>query len=204
MKVINLYGAPSAGKSTAMLGITFKMKLMGLSVENTPEFFKEMIYEQSQADLFGGQLYVLGEQNRRIARLKDKNDFAITDCPLPLIGYYTPSDYINGFQGFLANLYDIYENYNYFIIRKHSFENEKRAHDETQSNKIEQELPKYLEKLGIKTIVLESGEDLSDRIIEDMINRGIISTEQLRNARNQKCHKIASDVENGEKIKFKI
>lgn len=186
MKVINLFGAPSAGKSTCMLGLTYHMKLMGLSVENTPEFFKEMIYEDSRTELFGGQLYVLGEQNRRIARLNGKNDFAITDCPLPLIGFYTPPDYVPGFNEFVKNLNNTYDNENYIIIRKHEYEHEKRIHDESSSLIIEQELPGYLTQLGLKYTIVESGDDLSQRLISDMIERNIITLEHLRKSRNSK------------------
>lgn len=186
MKVINLFGAPSAGKSTTMLGLTYHMKLMGLSVENTPEFFKEMIYEESNTELFGGQLYVLGEQNRRIARLNGKNDFVITDCPLPLIGFYTSRDYIEGFHEFIKNLNQKYDNVNYLIVRKHEFENEKRIHDETQSKELERKLPSYLDALNIKYKVIESGEDLVNNLIEDMIQESVITLDHLKSSRNQK------------------
>lgn len=184
MKIINLFGAPSAGKSTAMLGLTYQMKMMGLSVENTPEFFKEMIYEDGRAELFGGQLYVLGEQNRRIARLVGKNDFAVTDCPLPLIGFYTSEEYVTGFHDFVKNLNNKYSNINYLILRKHEFENEKRVHDEDQSKKIEQELPLYLTNLGIEYKVFESSNNLVEDLLNDLINSGIISREHLINSRN--------------------
>jgi hypothetical protein len=191
MKVINLFGAPSAGKSTAMLGLTYHMKLMGLSVENTPEFIKEMIYEDSNpeqftTERFGGQLYVLGEQNRRIARLKGQNDFAITDCPLPLIGYYTPNDYASGFTDFVKSLNNTYDNVNYLILRKHEFENEKRIHGEEMANKIESELAPYLEKMGLKFKIVESSENLVHHLIDDMIEEGVISLDHLKKSRNKK------------------
>lgn len=184
MKIINLFGAPSAGKSTAMLGLTYQMKMMGLSVENTPEFFKEMIYEDGRAELFGGQLYVLGEQNRRIARLVGKNDFAVTDCPLPLIGFYTSEDYVPGFKEFVKNLNNKYSNINYLILRKHEFENEKRVHGEEEATKIEQDLPKYLENLGIKYKTFESSNNLVNELIEDLISTNVITKSQLINSRN--------------------
>lgn len=191
MKVINLFGAPSAGKSTAMLGLTYHMKLMGLSVENTPEFIKEMIYEDSNpeqftTERFGGQLYVLGEQNRRIARLKGQNDFAITDCPLPLIGYYTPPDYVPGFNDFVKNLSNTYDNVNYLILRKHEFESEKRIHGEDMANKIETEIPLYLEQMGVNFKVVDSSENLVHHLIDDMIEDGVISLEHLKKSRNRK------------------
>ncbi len=184
MKIINLFGAPSAGKSTAMLGLTYQMKMMGLSVENTPEFFKEMIYEDGKADLFGGQLYVLGEQNRRIARLVGKNDFAVTDCPLPLIGFYTSEDYVLGFKDFVKNLNDKYNNINYLILRKHEFENEKRVHGEDAAKKIEEDLPIYLNNLGINYKTFESSSNLVEDLINDLIKNNIITKDHLINSRN--------------------
>lgn len=184
MKVINLCGAPGAGKSTTMLGLTYQMKMMGLSVENTPEFVKELILEESHRANFGGQLYILAEQNRRLARLVGKNDFAITDCPLPLIGYYTPENYVEGFDSFVKNLYHGYDNINYFIVRKHNFENEKRIHGEEESDKIASELPAYFEKNGIVFKVIESSPDLVEKILADLINENIIKFEQLQKSRN--------------------
>ncbi len=184
MKIINLFGAPSAGKSTAMLGLTYQMKMMGLSVENTPEFFKEMIYEDGRAELFGGQLYVLGEQNRRIARLVGKNDFAVTDCPLPLIGFYTAEDYVLGFHQFVKNLNNKYNNVNYLILRKHEFENEKRVHDEDQSKKIEEDLPIYLTNLGIEYKIIESSNKLVEDLLEDLIKTNVIAKSHLLKSRN--------------------
>lgn len=198
MQIINLFGAPGSGKSATMLGLTYKMKLLGLNVENTPEFFKDLVLEETQNGQFGGQLSILAEQNKRLARLVGKCDFAVTDCPLPLIGYYTPKGYIEGFEEFLMNTYN-QPNYNnkganYFIIRTHEFESEKRVHDEAQSRDIEKELLIYLNNLGIKSNVFDSvakdnEEELVDRILLDMISTNIITPEQLQNNRNIKHKK---------------
>lgn len=198
MQIINLYGPPGSGKSTTMLGLTYRMKLLGLNVENTPEFFKDLVLEETQHGKFGGQLSVLAEQNKRLARLVGKNDFAVTDCPLPLIGYYTPKDYIKGFEEFLLNTYNQpdynNEGANYFILRRHSYEAEKRVHDEAQSRQIEEELPLYLDKFGIKCKIVESvtdehNDELVDYILADLISKNIITTEHLKNNRNQQHKK---------------
>lgn len=190
MQVINLFGAPGSGKSTTMHGLIYKMKKLGLNVENTPEFFKDLVLEETQHGKFGGQLLVLAEQNKRLARLVGKNDFAVTDCPLPLIGYYTPQNYIEGFENFLINTYNQYNNEgaNYFIVRKHEYESEKRDHDENQSRTIELELPAYLDKWGIKyqtvASTAEENEDaLVDFIIADLISKNIITNKHLDNRR---------------------
>jgi hypothetical protein len=198
MQIINLFGAPGSGKSATMLGLTYKMKLLGLNVENTPEFFKDLVLEETQNGQFGGQLSILAEQNKRLARLVGKCDFAITDCPLPLIGYYTPQNYIHGFENFLLNTFN-QPNYNnkganYFIIRTHEFEAEKRIHDEGQSRNIEQELLIYLDKFGIdyrtfNSVEQNENDELVDRILLDMIQNRIITPTQLDNNRNIKHKK---------------
>lgn len=188
MKVINLYGPPGCGKSTTMEGLTYEMKLLGLSVECTPEVFKELILEEAEKTKHGGQLTILAKQNARLVRLDGKNDFTITDCPLPLIGYYTPQDYITGFHDTINSLYNHYDNVNYFIIRKHEFENEKRSHDEEQSLRIEKEIPVFLDKYGIPFKTLEStvpsGERLVNRILTDLIETNVITLDHLSKSRS--------------------
>lgn len=184
MKVINLFGAPGSGKSTTMLGLTYKMKMMGLSAENTPEFYKELILEEGDKAKFGGQLHILNNQNIRLARLDGKNDFTVSDCPLPLIGYYTADDYIAGFHDLTTNLFNKYDNVNYFILRNHEYENEKRVHDEEASDKIAIELPLYLRKQGIELRYIESGPDLVDNIFDNLVETNIITKAHLAQSRN--------------------
>jgi hypothetical protein len=185
MKVINLIGAPGSGKSTTMLGMTYQMKMLGLSVENTPEYFKELILEGTDKCRFGGQLMVLAEQNKRLDRCVEKNDFVITDCPLPLIGYYThkAGGYVSSFDNMSMELFEMYDNVVYFIERTHAFEEEKRNHGDKESRIIEQELPKYLEDRGVTFKKVKSHNGLVDDIIKDLILSNVIKAEQLKNNR---------------------
>lgn len=185
MKVINLIGAPGSGKSTTMLGMTYEMKMLGLSVENTPEYFKELILEGTDKCRFGGQLMVLAEQNKRLDRCVEKNDFVITDCPLPLIGYYThkAGGFAPSFDSMVNEIYDTYDNVVYFIERTHAFEEEKRNHDDSQSRLIEQELPAYLQERGITFKRVKSHVGLVHEIVKDLIFTNVIKSEQLMNNR---------------------
>lgn len=185
MKVINLIGAPGSGKSTTMLGMTYMMKMLGLSVENTPEYFKELILEGADKCRFGGQLMVLAEQNKRLDRCVETNDFVVTDCPLPLIGYYThkAGGFAPSFDRMALEMTEMYDNVFYFIERTHAFEAEKRNHDDTQSRMIEIELPSYLEERGIKFKVVKSQANLAEEIIKDLIASNVITFEQLMNNR---------------------
>lgn len=189
MKVINLSGAPGSGKSTTMLGLTYELKMMGLSVEHTPEFFKEFMAEntsnnntdqQLELSRFGGQLHILSEQNKRMARWVGKTDFLITDCPLALIAYYTPENYVHGFKELAINLYNTYDNpVNYLIERRHEYENVKRVHDENQSEKVALELPQYYKENGVNFKFQPSSEDLVSVLIDDLIESNIITLDHL-------------------------
>jgi len=121
---------------------------------------------------------VLAEQNKRLARLVNKADFVVTDCPLPLISYYTDNTYISGFKEFALNLFNSYDNENYLLLRGHSFETEKRNHNEHESVVIETELPMFLEQNNIKYKTFKTSEDLIDHMIQDMKKNKVLTKPQ--------------------------
>jgi len=55
--ILNLYGAPGAGKSTGAAYIFSKLKLKGYNVELVTEFAKDKVYEGSKA-VFETGLYL--------------------------------------------------------------------------------------------------------------------------------------------------
>ena len=82
MKVINLFGGPGVGKSTAAAGLFYEMKKRQLSVELVTEYAKDMVWENRQ-NILDDQIYIFAKQQRRIARLRDHHiDWVITDSPI--------------------------------------------------------------------------------------------------------------------------
>lgn len=126
MKVINLFGGPGTGKSTAAAGLFFQMKLQGFRVELVTEFAKDLVWEEHQAAL-EDQLYVLAEQNRRLHRLRGKVDWVITDSPLLLSGVYASSNTVPSFWSLLNELWESYENVNFYLPRDSSFKYESQG-----------------------------------------------------------------------------
>lgn len=49
MLVVNLYGAPCAGKSTAAAYIFSRLKMAGVNCELITEFAKDMVYDGNDA-----------------------------------------------------------------------------------------------------------------------------------------------------------
>lgn len=189
MKVINLFGEPSVGKSATMFSLAGLLKKQGFSVEISSEAFKEIVYDNNndkvntslQVEKFGGQLYVLAEQNKRLARLDGLVDFVITDCPLPLISYYTPQNYIAGFLEFSINLFNKYDNVNFLLKRNHLFENNARIHAEEEAKKIAIDLPIFLKKFTKEDLIeLKTSDIIEYDIVKELVNRKLIKANNIK------------------------
>ena len=63
--VINLFGVPSAGKSTGAAYIFSRLKMAGVNAELVTEFAKDLVWEENTVAL-GNQLYVFSNQLHRM------------------------------------------------------------------------------------------------------------------------------------------
>ncbi len=61
MKVINMFGAAGAGKSTNSAGLAYELKKDGFKVELVTEFAKELCITKSE-HLLENQIWVFGNQ----------------------------------------------------------------------------------------------------------------------------------------------
>lgn len=171
MLVINLWGAPGSGKSTTAAGLFFLMKINKWKVEQVTEFAKELVWDQHHS-FFGDQMSIFSEQNRRVLRLQDHNlDCAITDSPLPLPAFYKEPGYLSTFEPLVMEQFDRYNNLNYLLKRKHSFETIGRRHNETQAMEIERSLEDFMIRLGIEYQVLEANPKTPQTIFDDVTAR---------------------------------
>ena len=171
MIVINLWGAPSSGKSTTSSGLFFLMKINKFKVELVHEFAKELVLEQRE-NVFTDQNYIFAEQNRRIRRLEKHNyDFAITDSPLLLPLYYDEKRSGEDFAQFLTNEFHKYNNLNYFLVRRHTFEPMGRRHNEKQAIRIEEELRQWLTDAGIPFKEIVASPKSPEDILNDLRQR---------------------------------
>ena len=81
--VVNLFGAPGAGKSTGAAIVFAELKKAGINAELVTEFAKDKTWEHNIMAL-GCQEYVFGKQSYRLRRCRDDVEVIVTDSPLPL------------------------------------------------------------------------------------------------------------------------
>lgn len=157
MKVINLWGAPSAGKTTTLLGLGYLMKINKHKVEPAHEYAKDLVFEKNALTLMN-QVAVLGEQFRRLERLSHAAgpEWAITDCPIPLMSIYRPDDYFESFDKLVMELYDKNENYNFYLQNTGGFETMGRTHDEQQSQEKGDKMLSFLTTNGLPFEVIDT------------------------------------------------
>ena len=157
MKVINLWGAPSSGKTTTLLGLGYLMKINKHKVEPAHEYAKDLVFEKNALTL-RNQVAVLGEQFRRLERLESDSElvWSVTDCPLPLMSIYRPEEYFESFDKLVLELYQKNENYNFFLQNTGGFETMGRVHDEEKSKTIGNQMLSFLERHHLPFVVVDT------------------------------------------------
>lgn len=134
--VINLFGAPSAGKSTGAAYVFSKLKMAGVNAELVTEFAKDKTWEHN-TEALKNQAYMFGNQYYRISRCAEKVDVIVTDSPLPLsIVYNTDINLGNKFNEVVLNVFKSFNNLNFYIQRVKPYNPVGRNQSEEESNQL--------------------------------------------------------------------
>lgn len=152
MKIINLYGGPGCGKSTAAAGLFSLMKKEGHKVELVTEFARDEI-NSGNSHRLNNQDWIFAHQHHRIQRLQDSNiDYVITDSPLLLMLIYAEDvwiekPYLNSFKTFVYEVDQTYHSLNFFLKRNGEFveDDPGRVHTLEESEKIDERIINMLE-----------------------------------------------------------
>jgi len=91
--VVNLYGGPGTGKSTAAAAVFAALKQKGINCELATEYAKDVVWE-GRDYLLSDQIYLFAKQNRKLARLYGKVQVIVTDSPLLFCYYYSGNEHI--------------------------------------------------------------------------------------------------------------
>lgn len=168
MILVNLFGAPGAGKSTGAAYIFSQLKMVGINAELVTEFAKDKVWEESKA-VFNNQAYIFGKQYFRISRCADKVDVIITDSPLLLSLVYN-NDPVLGeeFNKVVRKVMDSYNCKNYYITRTKPYNPIGRFQNEQESNEIADDILNLLKSENINFTITTGDIEGYNRIVEEI------------------------------------
>lgn len=166
--IVNIFGAPGAGKSTAAAYVFSKLKMLNIDAELVTEFAKDKVWEQNPTP-FQNQMYMFGKQSYRIARCAGKVDVIVTDSPLPLsIHYNTDPRLTENFNLTVMDVFNSYNNICYFLNRVKPYNPNGRNQTAEESDAMSKEIFAMLSKYGIDVKVYNGCLEDYDRIVEEV------------------------------------
>lgn len=164
--IVNLYGAPGAGKSTGAAYVFSKLKLKGYNVELVTEFAKDKVYEGSKA-VFENQAYIFGKQFFRMSRISDV-DVIITDCPLMLSAFYAEKNnfnYAEELKALVKKVSSEQRALNVFVQRDKPYNPNGRFQSEEESDELCTEITNFLDANKVRYINCKGNEAGYDELI---------------------------------------
>lgn len=170
MIVVNLFGAPGAGKSTGAAYIFSQLKLKyNINAELVTEFAKDKVWEDN-AKALDNQAYVFGEQSYRISKMDRKVDIVVTDSPLLLSKLYNSSSILGeSFNETVVKVFNSYTNMNFFINRVKKYNPAGRLQTEEESDKLSTKLFKELQELSVPFEMINGDLEGYNKIIDEII-----------------------------------
>lgn len=166
--VINLFGEPSAGKSTSAMDITARLKRKGINAEYVSEFAKDKVYENN-SEVFKHQEYLFGKQSFKMGRVRDKVQVMVVDSPLILCAVYNQDTVLGEeFNKTVLNVFNSYNNRNYLLIRNHPYENEGRFQNEKEAQEVRNKIIEKLTDFDIDFVRIVSSEENCEHIADEI------------------------------------
>lgn len=172
--IVNLLGAPCAGKSTTRAGVFHRLKRAGVNVEEATEEAKDMTYEERHLTL-RCQPYIFAKQLRNLERMIGKVDVIVTDGPIILSLFYTKKylgdTYGPTFDDFVLAQHHRLGGLNYFINRTGPYNPVGRNQTEAEADQIAGEMKALLIEHAIGFHEVDDGPDLHDQIAQDVLTK---------------------------------
>lgn len=169
--IVNLFGAPGAGKSTGAAYIFSKIKMAGVNAELVTEFAKDKVWEESK-EVFNNQIYIFGKQSFKISRVMNKVDVIITDSPIILSSFYNSDETIQEeLDALVMKTFNSYNNMNYFIERVKPYQEKGRFQTEEESDQIADEVSTLLNEKEVDYEVIAGDIEGYDYIVKQILHK---------------------------------
>lgn len=159
--VVNLFGAPSAGKTTTVPDIFTMLKKKGLSAFQIQEYATYLIISGRVRELLREQDLIFTKQKHKQEIAQGKFRFVITESPLLLSSFYAPSDYPASFHEYVRAMWERFNNVNFYIYKKDwtDYDATSRIHDKASAIQVEKSLLNFVKGLGYPVIEVPVGEE---------------------------------------------
>lgn len=120
---------------------------------------------------------MFGKQSFKMGRVRDKVQVVVVDSPLILCIVYNNDETLGeDFDKTVHNVFDSYDNRNYLLTRKHTYEDEGRFQNEEEALEVRKQIINVLNELNISYNVAISS-DLDCVIIANKIAEEIRENE---------------------------
>ena len=168
--VVNFFAGSGTGKSVMATDVFSRLKKLNIETELALEFAKELVWEENLS--IKNQIFVFGNQLHRIQRLINKVDVIITDSPLLLSIIYKPEYLSQTFDKLVIEVFNSYNNLNYWIERSHEFNPNGRVEKTLEEATIkDNQIKQLLVNNNILYESIVSNEEYIQNIIDDIINK---------------------------------
>jgi len=171
MIVINLYSGPCAGKSTLAADIFTKLKRAGVQAEIPPEVAK-IRAQRGDTGFLEDQLAVFAETHHQLSMTaRSGAQVAVLDSPLLLSLVYAPKSYFGSFPSLVRDVYDRYENIDYFLMRSraHAYSSVGRVHSENQAQGLDADIVRVLSEQRLGFRYIDSSEVSAQAVVTDVL-----------------------------------
>jgi hypothetical protein len=166
--VINLTGGPGTGKSTLRAKLFVELKMMGIEVEESPEYVKDLVWEESFKKI-ENQVYIFGKQHNRLFRLQNKVKVIITDSPLlNSIIYYNGNN--PHFEPMIMWEFKQMNNLTLYLERSFEYVENGRMQNLEDAKKVDESYKNLLEKYNVEYTSIRSPYNING-IIDEVIKR---------------------------------
>jgi len=173
--VVNLFGAPSCGKSTLalLIGGLLKTEHPHLASEVPDEVAKFLVYDEAPKAL-RCQPLIMGQQLWQIARCSGHADVVVTDSPILLSAVYgqeygqdTPPSFLDVCHHYHCS----FPTLNYLVERRHAFETKARVQNEEEAERIDRHIRTVLSACDVTYATVNSTWDHARRIVSDIVTK---------------------------------
>ena len=171
--IVNFYGGPASGKTTAAARLFVALKERGTDAEMHDEQARQCI-QQGQLGALDVQPYLFGLQLYKLRTTVGRTDVVIMDSPILLNPVYDKAQ-SPALRALVLEEYHRFRNLNVVIDRSstapHSMVG--RVHDRHESTMLDERIVHFLEEQGVPFERMPQGspaDDLADRVVA-MISR---------------------------------